>query len=243
MNKVLFPIKTGIITQKYGENPELYKSRFGIAFHNGVDIVSFHGDELLCCEDFTPYKIFDLNTGSVSRGFGFHALTKPINEICTEWVYWHTMSNLKVVLNKLAQQGEIVGFEGASGAVFSGGVEVPDNLKGIPPYPGTHLHWGKRLVLRTKTPISDVLSDVNGNPYVDEQGYYYQVLNFNNGVKGFIDPMKDEIIYYKEFEAQKVVSVATAVATEIPTLPKEKQGYFIDLLIGLLKKVVNYLGF
>ncbi len=238
MNKVLFPVKNGTITQKYGENPELYKSRFGIAFHNGIDIVSFHGDELLACRDFIPYKIFGSNIGSVNKGFGFHALTEPDDKgICEEWVYWHTMSNLKVKLGIKSFQGDVVGYEGASGAVFSGGVEVPDNLKGVYPFPGTHLHWGKRLVLKTKNPISDVLSDINGSPYIDSYGFYYQVLNFDNGVKGFIDPMKDEIIYYKEFEAQKIVSVASSIANEIPKIDVNKQRNIIDLLISLLKKV------
>lgn len=243
MNKILFPINNGTISQKYGENPELYQSRFGITFHNGTDIVSFHGDELLCCEDFIPYKIFGLKTGSVSRGFGFHALTRPNDKgICEEWVYWHTMSNLKVSLNKLIQQGEVVGYEGASGDVFSGGKEVPDNLKGVAPlFLGTHLHWGKRLVLKTKTPVSDILTNIEGRKYIDEQGFYYQVLDFNNGVKGFVNPMKEEIIYYKEFTAQKVISVAESIIAGIPALPKEKQGDIIDLLISLLKKVVNFL--
>ena len=240
--KTLFPIKNGTITQKYGENPELYQKRFEIKFHNGIDIVSFHGDELLTCKDFIPYKIFDSNTGSVSKGFGFHALTKPDDKgICEEWVYWHSMSNLKVVLNKLVQQGEVIGYEGASGAVFSNGKEVPDNLKGIFPFPGTHLHWGKRLVFKTKTSTGQVLTNIKGNLYT-ENGFYYEVINFNNGVKGFIDPIKDDIIYYKEFEAQKVVSVATAITSEIPKIDVSNQKDIIDLLIDLLRKVVDWIN-
>ena len=240
--KTLSPIKKGIISQKYVENPALYQSRFGINWHNGVDIVSFHGDELLCCEDFIPYKIFDLKAGSVSKGFGFNALTKPDDKgICREWIYWHTMSNLKFSLDKLVQQGEVVGYEGNSGSIFSNGVEVSDNLKGVSPYFGTHLHWGKRLVKKTKTPTGDVLAGVDGKLYQDSQGFYYEVLNFNNGVKGFIDPMKDEIIYYDEFIARKVISVAEAVVAEIPVLPKEKQTDIIDSLLAMLKSVWDFL--
>jgi murein DD-endopeptidase MepM/ murein hydrolase activator NlpD len=41
---------TGDVTQWFGENPTLY-ARFGLAGHNGIDIVRPHGEVMYAIED------------------------------------------------------------------------------------------------------------------------------------------------------------------------------------------------
>jgi len=234
--KTLFPILDGVISQNYGENPEFYKKRFGLASHNGTDIYSFHGDKLYLCRKMFIYKTYDLNSGSVSKGFGLCGLTElEENDICYEYVYWHTMSNLQVKKGSWYEQGEICAYEGGSGIVYSGQVEVPDSQKGIPPYPGTHLHWGKRKVQRTKKGTGYFLHSIDGTLFVDSEGYSYEIIDYQNGNLGFIDPMVDEIIYYRDF-------FIVPLPPELPIQPtiSEKINWLESIKVWL-QKVLNWL--
>lgn len=53
-------------------------------------------------------------------------------------LYWHMLH----VTDKdgWVDQNTPVGITGNTGWVYSNGAQVPDNLKGVPPYPGLHLH-------------------------------------------------------------------------------------------------------
>ena len=42
----------GSVIQGFGESPEIYRP-FGLIGHNGIDLVSFYGDEIYCVEGGT----------------------------------------------------------------------------------------------------------------------------------------------------------------------------------------------
>lgn len=251
MNRILYPIRNGVLGQGYDDNylPELYKS-LGLKSHGGVDITSFHKDKIFLSETGTCYKVWDEvapTLGSVTRGYGVHVLTDlDENGICREWVFWHMRSTIEVKEGIRYEQGTILGEEGASGAVYYGNFPVPDNEKGKPPFKGTHLHWGYKEVQRTKDSNFDGTTEflhwTSGKLYVDKEGYFYKVLNYNNGNKGLLDPMKLDIIYYDEWLAQKalkIVVTVTALPNEIEGVPELKSGLakFLSTLLNLLRKV------
>jgi len=256
---ILFPIKNGKIVQGYGENVEFYKQRFGLTGgHNGIDIVSFHGDDLLCAEDGFVYKIYNISSGSVTKGFGVCILTNPNeNGIVTEWVYWHTMSNIQVKEEDKVKQGQLLAFEGDSGYVYTNGQPVPDSQKGIPPYPGTHLHWGKRFCKKTLNPTGIVLAinefSVGTVPellsYKDNDGYYYEILNINNGCYGFVNPMSDgnpplnydAWMANQEFEKTEAIISGPISSEEKQKVIMKTQITILGYIISLLKKVKNLL--
>jgi murein DD-endopeptidase MepM/ murein hydrolase activator NlpD len=236
----LNPVNKGKITQHYGENPELYQERFGIKYHNGVDIVSFHGDKLYAPEDGYIYKYYDLSHGSVSKGFGVCILGNPDeNGFCNEWVLWHTMSNVQIPKDGKVKQGDIVAYEGDSGAVFQNGVEVPDSQKGVKPFPGTHLHLGLRKVHQMKSPIHP-LKNIHGDYYKDIDGFYYNISNINNQVEGFVDPLKEELEEYIDFIPEKVLETTTEAIKLIPQLPQEQQKTWYEAFKEILTEILNY---
>ena len=53
-------------------------------------------------------------------------------------LYWHCL--MVTDLDGTINQNTPVGLTGNTGWVFAGGIEVPDYQKGVPPYPGLHLH-------------------------------------------------------------------------------------------------------
>ncbi len=254
MNKILYPIKNGVFVQGYNDNllPEVYKS-LGLKSHGGVDIASFHKDKVYLSETGTCYKVWDETgptIGSITHGFGVNVLTDPDeNGICREWIYWHMRSTIQVKEGERYEQGTILGEEGASGIVYYNGSPVPDNEKGKPPFKGTHLHWGYREVQRTKDSnfdgTTEFLNWPKGKNYQDPEGYFYKVLNYNNGNKGFLDPMKCDLIYYEEWLAQKTAKEAIEIAKNVTALPTEIEGApelkkttisFLSLVLNFLKR-------
>ena len=202
--KVLFPIKKGVISQNFGENAEFYKERFGVSFHNGTDIVSYHGDTILCPEDGKIVRTFDIYTGSVTAGFGLYLLGEPdANGEANLHILWHTMSNLQCGVGYKVKQGDVLAYEGASGQVYVNMQPVPDDKKGVSPFPGTHLHWGKQRVIMTAPE-------------------FYTILNPDNGVRGCIDPMKSDIIYYGEWLLNKVAQ-ETPPPPILPLEPEKEE--------------------
>lgn len=255
--KTLFPVKNGTISQGYASTGDLdgktYLQTFGTATHGALDIVSFHGDSLYACEDMDCYKTWTLNDQSLaeglSHGFGARFISKPdSNGVCREYVYWHTMSNLKVVRNQPVNQGDVIGFEGDSGQVYQGGVAVPDSQKGLPPYLGTHLHWGYRLVQQTKdnTQAGKYLADIQDVIYKDINGFYYKILNADNGNNGMLDPMGLDLIYYDEWEKEQIEAKAVSVVSQAVEViqndtqtPIPQKLSWLDVLLNFLKGLLG----
>ena len=247
-NKPLFPVRKGTIVQGFGANAEFYAKRFpslGDGGHQGVDIISFHGDDILLTKDLNIYKVADwitLGIEGVAHGYGFNGITPPDeNGICEEYICWHMMSNLKVKAGQFYKQGEVAGREGQSGDVYSNGVRVPDNKKGKPPYPGTHLHFGKRIVQKTNNPRpGDVfLTNRDKTPYVDKDGYMYRVMNYDNGHQGFVDPFENGYMTFDEYVAGKLIDVANETVKIIPTIQdpvvrENTSNWLMDLITQLI---------
>lgn len=251
MNKKwLFPIRKGKIVQGFGENEEFYKKRFPEleGGHQGIDIVSYHGDDIFIVEDGITYKVFDYNSigiRGIKHGYGFNMISLPDkNNICNEYIFWHMMSNIKIKIGQLVKQGDLAGYEGQSGYVYSDGALVPDSEKGKPPYRGTHLHFSKRIVLRTHnvTPGDKLLSGINGKAYFDNEGYYYKILNYNNGHQGFVDPLLSPYMMYDEFIGQNIINISKDVVEVIPTLEKEEDKKKLGtMLLHIINQFIEYL--
>jgi murein DD-endopeptidase MepM/ murein hydrolase activator NlpD len=190
----------GDVTQWFGENPALY-SRWGILYHNGIDLVRPHGSPMYAVEDATVVQV-----NNDPSGFGKHVRlisTKPDQGgNYREWVYGHA-SKQYVKVNDVVFAGQHIADMGNTGFVVSS-----SNANGfwkVNPYGGTHLHLGLRLVR-----------------VVNRGGWRYEgsnirlsVVNYENGVRGAIDPVpyftdaytSDNVKMYEQLQGiQKIIN-------------------------------------
>jgi len=161
----------GDVNQYYAENPALY-AHLGLSGHNGTDIVRPWGEHLFACADGI---ICDLKSSSDGYGMHIRILQNAGNGLYREWTYGH-MSSIAVKLGQKVFEGQYVGNIGNTGFVVSG-----DNANGYwksNPYHGTHLHLGVRELKEKK----------DGWVYPGSN-LMVEVLNYDNGYKGSIDPL------------------------------------------------------
>jgi hypothetical protein len=179
------------VTQGYDSNPldnfgnHIYPDR-----HGGLDILPMNDKGIPFPAEIYPV----LNGSEISiqdtdpkRGKGVKARTELDSDfiaylkgkglvpqgskkVFLDTLYWHVLD----VTDKdgLVDKDTFIAHAGNTGYVFSSGNPVPDSQKGVPPYPGLHLH------------LEMVLLDENG------------VLNTKKDSKGRVDPQI--ILNYKK---------------------------------------------
>lgn len=170
---IMVKYPNGDFTQWFGENPLLY-ARFKLNGHNGVDIVRPHGEVMYAIEDAVVVDDKDN-----PDGFGIHirmVSDKPDAQgRYREWVYGHCARNLVAQGDKV-KAGQAIALMGNTGFVISGSTPFWKNN----PYAGTHLHLGLRYVKRPK----------RGGWSYDGSDVKIDVLNYDNGFKGAVDPLE-----------------------------------------------------
>lgn len=144
-----------VITQRFGNKSSKYSS----GYHEGTDFLPLDKDGKAYPAEI--YPIFDgstifYNDESIIFGKGVKELAEmdqplidylkkydvvPDNfqdRVQVEILYWHMLK----VLDKdgVISKDTPIGLAGNTGYVFSGGTEVPNEQKGVAPYPGLHTH-------------------------------------------------------------------------------------------------------
>lgn len=161
----------GDVSQWFGENPDLY-ARFGLAGHNGIDIVRPHGELMFAIEDGTVVSVKNEPEG---YGMNVRFISKEADEqgLHRLWVYGHNSENLVKVGDEI-KAGQAIAKMGNTGFVVSGDHAYWKRN----PYAGTHVHLGVRLVKLLK----------KGGFTYEGSPIRMEVQNFGNGYKGSIDP-------------------------------------------------------
>jgi murein DD-endopeptidase MepM/ murein hydrolase activator NlpD len=170
MELALYP--AGDVTQWFGENYDLYMRAIGTTGHNGVDLVRKHGEPMYAIEDGTIVNVKD-----DAGGFGKHLRLlsdEPDKDgLYNLWVYAHNSINLVQVGQKV-KAGQHICNMGNTGFVISGATPYWK----VNPYAGTHLHIGVRKVKRPR----------RGGWSYEGSDIKIDVVNYDNGFKGSIDP-------------------------------------------------------
>lgn len=158
----------GSMTQGFAKNPALYRL-WGLAGHNGIDLVAPHGTPLFAVEDAL---VVDVNYSPDGFGKYVRLIARASDGTYREWTYGH-LSAVHVVEGKEVKAGDTIGLMGNTGFVVSGATPFWEHN----PYAGTHLHLGLRILEE------------------DAAGWRYgsfmpkiRVLEVDNGYKGAIDP-------------------------------------------------------
>jgi murein DD-endopeptidase MepM/ murein hydrolase activator NlpD len=179
----------GFIAQKFGGNPDIYASR-GVSGHTGVDYVKGYGALHQVDNEGYVYKVYK-PLERADRWVGVYMLV-PYGKDFMEVVMGH-FSKVLVDEGDTVYEGSYVGYEGNSGFVISGGMEITPAMQDAGNKQGAHVHESYRPVrkVKTKTKGKFYLSGHNGD-YKDKDGYLYEIIN-TDAIKGYIDPMQFQI--------------------------------------------------
>ena len=133
LNLLRYP--AGNVFQYYGENCALYTAAFAkmgspSKCHNGIDCVTFEGDEIIAAHDGFILKA---DFGETTHGNG---IWLQGNDAIT--CYFH-LKEMFVKNGDIIKKGQVIGTEGNTGFVVSGGVPFWGDA---PNGKGVHLHFG-----------------------------------------------------------------------------------------------------
>lgn len=234
-------------TQGFYDNAtSVYKAN-GMTSHGGDDISCGYGTPIENPIRQRIYKILDAehpaNDGSGYWGiFGIAEFEGKTYEICVGHC-----SRIDVKVGDLVEPGQILGLEGNHGQVFVGQTEITKAMQDAGDKRGSHRHWQARSVKKNKT-YNGSVPRLIAFPYTifkDDEGYYYEIPDYYNGVHG-LSPVIDDILkQYENWKLSKAVvdnieSVTEAVVNS-PIKPAEKQG-FLAQIASLLKAFSDWLN-
>jgi len=112
--------------------------------HQAVDFAGKYGEFLVAiCNSKILNTITAENIESTGeelrRGYGIRL--QSVENPAVSYTYWHCLAFFPVKIGDTVLQGQPVAQMGNSGFVLSNGKYVEIDIRTIPPYPGTHLHW------------------------------------------------------------------------------------------------------
>ena len=124
--RLIYPVVNGIITQGFGENPELYK-RFGLPGHNGIDFGVPIGTPVRAAADGKVIAV-----GDDPQGYGLYVKIQHNN---FQTLYAHLSINQAVRIGQMVKAGDVIGMSGSTG--YSTGPHLHFELRTpIAPIPG-----------------------------------------------------------------------------------------------------------
>lgn len=169
-----------------------------------MDEVCGYGTDAYCLKYGWCYKVLDkehpANDGSgfwgvfiISGDGGWH-----------EWQIGH-LSEIYIKPGEQVFPWTIVGKEGNRGQVVSWGQLITKEMQDAGDKRGSHRHWNKKLLKRmryedydkSKGQFLSAFSFSTPSAYRDPQGWYYEVLDYQNGLRGSVNPMDDVLRGYE----------------------------------------------
>lgn len=207
---IKFKLKNkGTVNQWFGGAPDRYAA-IGVGGHPGIDTSNGFDSPVPCDNAGLVYKTVTPETSS--EGYqGIWMIVESGTDV-VEVAYGH-LNRLLVKDDAIITEGTIVGTQGNKGFVFFGGTRITPDMQAAGDTRGNHLHTQYRPVRKVKkiTKGMHYLNLLSGKRYKDENGYYYEIVNYDNGFNGCVNPMN----YHTEDAATgtKVAIQQTLIAT------------------------------
>lgn len=176
------------INQGFGANPAVYAP---LAGHTGIDEGKGFGTPIHTPVDMHVYKVLTVQNPS-NDGTGFTGVFGIVDNGTEIYELLIGHCNPTVIAGQDVKAGDVVGTEANHGLVFQGGVQITLAMQAAGDKRGSHRHFQKRPVFKSKTIQQPALSAYNdeAGTYLDSQNNYYPIWDYNNGFNGCIDPSK-----------------------------------------------------
>lgn len=180
-----FPLST--VSQKFGENANPLYAGQGLKGHTAYDFAVPWGTPIPACVDGKVYSVMNKGNPDPERYRAVFQLVQ-IGDIFYEVSYGH-MNDIYVEPGQEVKAGDIIGTVGNTGPVYHNGLAVTKEARLAGSHEGAHLHGPQvRPTRRVKvTAGGQLLSDGFG-VLRDADGYYFELIGYDNGENGCIDP-------------------------------------------------------
>jgi len=179
----------GVVTQGFDQNAtDIYK-KDGRTGHGAIDTYVGYGKPIKASNAGQVYKV--ISPGDLASNWvGVYMLCETEEKDVYMEIGTGHFSKVAVKENQMVKEGDVLGYEGNSGKVFSGSagrfITVAEQLAGDKR--GAHTHtWWRPVRLSEKKPTHR-LRTKSGASYRWSDGRYLEIINVDNGYKGNIDP-------------------------------------------------------
>jgi len=180
----------GTITQGYAGNISPSYRTSGRKGHGAIDYDLGHKNPVISDNAGYVYKVF--------KPFQLKSNWTAVYMICPTDIEGQYMEICMGHLNEVhvnegdyVEAGQVIGLQGNYGKVYSGRkgrfISIAEQKAGQTA--GSHVHETYRPVQKT-TEVQQGEFYLNyGKPYKDKDGFYYQVIERDNGFKGYVNPL------------------------------------------------------
>lgn len=176
------------ISQIFGANANPLYAGSGLKGHTAIDWeVPWDTPGINCADDAYCFSVMNRDNPDPSKYRAVFTLVETTTGIY-EVSYGHC-HNILAEVGKTYQSGDVIYTAGNTGSVYFAGQEVTTAMKLTGIRAGTHFHAPQvRPVIRVKSTDNkhNYLSD--GHGLFKKDGDYFQVVDYNNGYNGCIDP-------------------------------------------------------
>lgn len=174
--------------QKFGGNANPLYSKDHLAGHPGVDESCGYGSDIHSYVKGQVYSEYPVNAPAKDGYTAIFMICKTPLEVF-EFSYGH-VSEIDVKIGDSIEVGQLLGKEGNKGEVYSGNVLVTLAQQAAGNHSGAHRHVQKRPVIVAPTTFSgERYLQTSRGLYRDDDGLYYQIVNYENGYNGCVDWM------------------------------------------------------
>jgi murein DD-endopeptidase MepM/ murein hydrolase activator NlpD len=188
--EIFRPYPANTLTQGFSENANILYKREGLSGHTAQDYGVPYGTQIpFCAEDSYVYSHINKDNKDPMRYRAVFTLVETETGIY-EISYGHC-SEITAEIGKTYRPGEFMGRVGNTGTVFVGNHEVTKEEKLAGSKAGAHLHGPQvRPVKKVKNvdKSKTYLYDQNGK--FKKDGFYFEVIDYENGLNGCVDPRK-----------------------------------------------------
>lgn len=183
------PLPKELKGQPFGANEVAFYNGQGLKGHPAEDWGFGWGQAIPClAKDSYCYSVMNKDNVDPMRYRAVFTLVKDTDGNWYEISYGHA-SDILAVPGKTYQPGDVLMKCGNTGDVYAMGVYITKAMKLAGSKAGAHLHGPQvRPVKRVKKRVSSkkYLTDANG--YLQKDGYYFEIINYQNGYAGCVNP-------------------------------------------------------
>jgi murein DD-endopeptidase MepM/ murein hydrolase activator NlpD len=180
-----FPLST--VSQKFAENANPLYAGQGLRGHTAYDFAVPWGSPIPVCVDGPVYSVMNKGNPDPEKYRAVFQLVQ-VGDIYYEVSYGH-MNDIYVEPGQTVKAGDVIGTVGNTGPVYNNGVAVSKEARLAGSHDGAHLHGPQvRPTRRVKVTAGGQLLLDGFGVLRDAEGYYFEVIDFNNGENGCIDP-------------------------------------------------------